>query len=454
MPPTPMPPTPMPPTPMPPTPMPPTPMPPTLASTASWPRSGRMEVNPVPGRRERPPPGRPQSPMTRKDPDLDVANDWSVDAGAQGIAVHRHTWPGRAPMVGVEHRPRAWRHMARVRAHRPIRRAQRRSPRCVRCEHPCPLRSSPACSAEPTAGAAAAQADDQISYTSQPDRVAVFLNNVAYARDSVTLPGGVDVRMVLPAERLRGHARPARERRARGELPPRLPDGPAGHQVAERHRQRAARDHAGVPPRRRQLAAHLRHVARRRRRTRRSTSTSSPRSADSSLRPRRRGDAAGRRHTSTSPAPSRPAPSCQPTRAGRLRRWRTSAAVAVPAGQVDIQHVYDIGTLTAEPGDTIYAQLVGQHAAGPPAAHLERPDRPAGHGHLQGHERQRPALRRGRRAQLPGRALHRQRLHRAHAGGQRGQRHRGAPPGRARQARGDPARPSPWAASTTATRSS
>ena len=49
------------------------------------------------------------------------------------------------------------------------------------------------------AGTAAAEADDQISYTSQPDRLAVFLNNVAYARDSVTLPGGVDVRMVLPA---------------------------------------------------------------------------------------------------------------------------------------------------------------------------------------------------------------------------------------------------------------
>ena len=43
-----------------------------------------------------------------------------------------------------------------------------------------------------------AQVDDQISYTSQPDRVAIFLNNVAYARDEVALPGGVDVSIVLP----------------------------------------------------------------------------------------------------------------------------------------------------------------------------------------------------------------------------------------------------------------
>mgnify|MGYP000290703066 CR=1 FL=1 len=32
----------------------------------------------------------------------------------------------------------------------------------------------------------------------------------------------------------------------------------------------------------------------------------------------------------------------------------------VPVGQVDIQHTYDIGLLTADPGDTIYSQIVGQ----------------------------------------------------------------------------------------------
>ena len=49
-----------------------------------------------------------------------------------------------------------------------------------------------------TSGVTAADAGDQISYTSQPDRLAIFLNDVAYARDAVSLPGGVDVRVVLP----------------------------------------------------------------------------------------------------------------------------------------------------------------------------------------------------------------------------------------------------------------
>jgi hypothetical protein len=45
---------------------------------------------------------------------------------------------------------------------------------------------------------AAADVDSRISYTSQPDQVAVFLNGVAYARDSLSLPGGVDARIILP----------------------------------------------------------------------------------------------------------------------------------------------------------------------------------------------------------------------------------------------------------------
>lgn len=42
------------------------------------------------------------------------------------------------------------------------------------------------------------RAASQISYVSQPDDLVVFFNDVAYARDEVTLPGGVDVRVVLP----------------------------------------------------------------------------------------------------------------------------------------------------------------------------------------------------------------------------------------------------------------
>jgi hypothetical protein len=51
--------------------------------------------------------------------------------------------------------------------------------------------------AVPPAGAAAT--GDQVTYTSRPDEVAVFLNDIAYARDSVALPAGVDARIELPA---------------------------------------------------------------------------------------------------------------------------------------------------------------------------------------------------------------------------------------------------------------
>ena len=42
------------------------------------------------------------------------------------------------------------------------------------------------------------QASDQIQYTSQPDEVAIFRNNIAFARDTLQLPGGVAVAIVLP----------------------------------------------------------------------------------------------------------------------------------------------------------------------------------------------------------------------------------------------------------------
>lgn len=47
---------------------------------------------------------------------------------------------------------------------------------------------------------APALAADQINYTSQPDELVVFFNDIAYARDTITLPGGVDVRVILPGQ--------------------------------------------------------------------------------------------------------------------------------------------------------------------------------------------------------------------------------------------------------------
>jgi hypothetical protein len=53
-------------------------------------------------------------------------------------------------------------------------------------------------SAAGAATVAAADGDERISYSSQPDRLAVFLNDIAYAQDTVQLPGGIDMRIVLP----------------------------------------------------------------------------------------------------------------------------------------------------------------------------------------------------------------------------------------------------------------
>ena len=41
-------------------------------------------------------------------------------------------------------------------------------------------------------------AQDQITYISQPESVAIFLNNIALARDTITLAGNADVAIVLP----------------------------------------------------------------------------------------------------------------------------------------------------------------------------------------------------------------------------------------------------------------
>jgi len=43
-------------------------------------------------------------------------------------------------------------------------------------------------------------AQDQVIYRSQPDKLAIFLNSVAFAEDSFVLPGGTDVEIVLPSQ--------------------------------------------------------------------------------------------------------------------------------------------------------------------------------------------------------------------------------------------------------------
>jgi hypothetical protein len=41
-------------------------------------------------------------------------------------------------------------------------------------------------------------AEDAVRYSSQPDRIAIFYNNIAFAHDEITLPSGTDVQIVLP----------------------------------------------------------------------------------------------------------------------------------------------------------------------------------------------------------------------------------------------------------------
>jgi hypothetical protein len=45
-----------------------------------------------------------------------------------------------------------------------------------------------------------ASADDQITYVSKPDELAIFLNDVAFARDTLTVVGGSEALIVLPAQ--------------------------------------------------------------------------------------------------------------------------------------------------------------------------------------------------------------------------------------------------------------
>jgi hypothetical protein len=43
-------------------------------------------------------------------------------------------------------------------------------------------------------------AKDAVKYTSQPDEIAVFLNDIAFAQDAILLPSNVDVQIVLPQQ--------------------------------------------------------------------------------------------------------------------------------------------------------------------------------------------------------------------------------------------------------------
>jgi len=207
-----------------------------------------------------------------------------------------------------------------------------------------------------TAGAASAQNDDQISYTSQPDRVAVFLNNVAFARDTVALPGGVDVRIVLPQTV--------------------YPDTLVLRENGERVRNYRLDHKTGLPTIKWQSASdsELRDVS-----MEYLLGGVSWRPTydmwlgadtdetveldyfaeitDSAL---ELSDVQTQLIAGFVDLNNPIAPAAELSANQRLAGFEDAFIPAAPTGQVDIQHVYDIGRLTAEPGDTVYSQLAGQ----------------------------------------------------------------------------------------------
>ena len=209
-----------------------------------------------------------------------------------------------------------------------------------------------------TAGATSAAIDDAISYTSAPDRVAVFLNNVAYARDEVGLPGGVDVKIVLPQTV--------------------YPDTLVLRENGERVSNYRLNWSTGQPTIKWQSAtdSDLRDISMEyllggvswRPTYDMWVGADSDETVgldyfaeitDSSLELR---DVETQLVAGMVDL-SRPiAPAAELSANQKLAGFAEAdmLAVSAPVGQVDIQHTYDVGLLTAEPGDTIYSQLVGQ----------------------------------------------------------------------------------------------
>lgn len=207
-----------------------------------------------------------------------------------------------------------------------------------------------------TTGAVHAQADDLISYTSQPDRLAIFLNNVAFGRDTVSLPGGVDVRIVLPVSI--------------------YPDTLVLRENGERVANYRLDSQTGQPTIKWQSASdsELRDIS-----LEYLISGVSWRPTydmwlgadtdetvdldyfaeitDSAL---RLDDVATQLVAGYVDLNNPIAPAAELSANQRLAGFDDAYVPAAPSGQVDIQHVYDIGNMTAEPGDTVYSQLVGQ----------------------------------------------------------------------------------------------
>jgi len=206
--------------------------------------------------------------------------------------------------------------------------------------------------------AVGAAIDDSISYTSTPDRVAVFLNNVAYARDAVALPGGVDVRIVLPQTV--------------------YPDTLVLRENGERVSDYRLNFSTGLPTIKWQSAtdSELRDISMEyllggvswRPTYDMWVGADSDETvvfdyfaeiSDSAL---ELSDVDTQLVAGMVDLDRPIAPAAELSANQRLAGFAEAdmLSMSAPVGQVDIQHTYDIGRLTAEAGDTVYVQLVGQ----------------------------------------------------------------------------------------------
>jgi hypothetical protein len=208
-----------------------------------------------------------------------------------------------------------------------------------------------------TASATAAQTDDQISYTSQPDRMAIFLNNAAYARDEVPLPGGVDVRIVLPST-VYADTLVLRENGERV----------ANYRLDHKTGQPAIKWQSATDSEVRNVSLEYLLGGMSWRPTYDMWLGADTDETvdldffaeitDSAL---RLDDVETQLVAGMVDLSSPIAPMAELSVNQRLAGFEGADGFATsPVGQIDIQHVYDVGSVTAEPGDTVYAQMVGE----------------------------------------------------------------------------------------------
>jgi hypothetical protein len=207
------------------------------------------------------------------------------------------------------------------------------------------------------ASAIAAEGDERISYTSQPDRLAVFLNDIAYAQDAVRLPGGIDVRVVLPDTVfpdtiiLREDGERVSEYRVDRSTLPLAIEWQSGSASALRD---VTLDYllSGVgwrPTYDMAIGADddptvgLDFVAQ---------------LVDGAL---SLDDVETRLVAGQVDLSGPIAPTAELSANQALAGYAdVGVAAPTPSGQVDIQHIYDVGAISAEPGDTVFTQLVSE----------------------------------------------------------------------------------------------